>query len=51
MKLTRILTAAVLIAAFSHVGIASSADKLRVVTSTSGIIFSPVYVAQQQGFF
>jgi NitT/TauT family transport system substrate-binding protein len=30
---------------------AFGADKLKVVTSTAGIIFSPAYVAQQQGYF
>lgn len=49
MKFSTTILAAVLAA-----GLASAAhatDKLKVVTASSGIIFSSVYVAQQQGFF
>jgi NitT/TauT family transport system substrate-binding protein len=55
MKFSKTLSVAALIAVGfiggTFAGGAKAADKLRVVTSTSGVIFSPAYVAQQQGFF
>jgi len=51
MKIILGLVLGLAVAAGVNVPRADAADRVKVVTSVAGLIFAPVYIAQQQGYF